>query len=179
MDEFEKHIKNNRSEFDEFSADSSKMWQAISAELDQPVARVLPLWRTTAFKVAAGFLIILGFLGVVNLSLGIDPKADESLALQELQEIDRYYQGMVLTQVKLVENNNNLSAGDKEEFLVFMDELDAEYEQLKLDLNDNLDNEKVLSAIVSNYKKRIELIENLLKQINNAKENTDEEAYIL
>jgi len=60
-----------------------------------------------------------------------------------------------------------------------MDELDEEYSELLIDLGDNLDNERVLAAIVDNYRKRIELIENLLKQINDSKEISDENTYVL
>ena len=48
-----------------------------------------------------------------------------------------------------MQNNNQLTAADKEEFLSFMVELDAEYEQLKLEMQNNLDNEQVLAAIVA------------------------------
>jgi hypothetical protein len=60
-----------------------------------------------------------------------------------------------------------------------MDELDVEYNILKKELNKNIDNERVLEAIVINYKKRIELIENLLKQINSSKKTSDKDVYIL
>ena len=43
----------------------------------------------------------------------------------------------------------------------------------------NLNNEYILEAIVNNYKKRIELIENLLDQINDSKKSNDNEGYIL
>ena len=60
-----------------------------------------------------------------------------------------------------------------------MDELDVEYESLKLELNKNLDNERILEALVFNYKKRIELIENLLKQINSSKKTDNTNVYTL
>jgi len=73
-----------------------------------------------------------------------------------------------------------LSEENKAEFLSFMDELDAEYEVLKKEMQKNLDNELVLEAIVSNYKKRIELIENLLHQLNESKkQDEDDHAYTL
>ena len=101
------------------------------------------------------------------------------MANQELQEIDMHYQGLVSYQVKLVKNNTQLSSVDKEEFLLFINELDEEYEMLKLELGQNLDNQLVLEAIIGNYKKRIELIENLLHQINNSKQTTSKDEYIL
>jgi hypothetical protein len=103
----------------------------------------------------------------------------EGYASEELLEIDMHYQHLVHQQVVLIQENPKLSAMDKEEFLSFMDELDEEYMQLKLEMRDNLDNERVLEAIVNNYKKRIELIENLLKQINASKNEMDYEGYTL
>ena len=105
--------------------------------------------------------------------------ADADQKISGCQEIDMYYQNMVKAQVNLVKNNTNISTSNKEDFLDFMIELDEEYKILKLDLSDNLDNQRVLEAIISNYKKRIELIENLLEQINDSKNNTDDNAYIL
>jgi len=46
-------------------------------------------------------------------------------------------------------------------------------------MRNNLDNERVLEAIVANYKKRIELIENLLQQINDAKKTSEDYGYTL
>ncbi len=179
MDELEKYIKRNKSEFDEHKADTSKIWNAISSELDKPKTRVIPLWRSKIFKVAASVVILLGIFTIVNLNLGINTNSEDTFVSTELQEIDMYYQHMVKAQVKLVKTNTNLSVRHKEEFLEFINELDEEYKTLKLDLSDNLDNERVLEAIINNYKKRIELIENLLQQINDSKKNTDDNTYIL
>ena len=60
-----------------------------------------------------------------------------------------------------------------------MDELDEEYETLREEMRNNLDNERVLEAIVANYKKRIELIENLLRQLNDAKKSDEDYGYTL
>jgi len=179
MDEFEKYIRQNKSKFDDHQADTSKMWKAISSELDKPKTKVIPLWKTSVFKIAASVVLILGILTIINLSMGIATSSANNLANTELQEIDMYYQKMVEAQVKLVRNNTSISENNKEEFLDFMDELDEEYKALKLDLGDNIDNELVLEAIINNYKKRIELIENLLEQINKSKKETNDDAYIL
>ena len=101
------------------------------------------------------------------------------LVSQELIDIDSHYNGLVAYQVKLINNNSKLTDEQKKDFLSFMDDLDAEYKILKKELNKNIDNERVLEAIVINYKKRIELIENLLKQINSSKKTSDKDVYIL
>ena len=179
MDKFEKFIKQNKSKFNDHTANTSKMWNAISMELDKPKTKVVPLWKSTFFKVAVSVIIVLGVLSIVKLSVGVNSNSTNNLAFTELQEINYHYQKMIESQINLLQKNTNLSASNKEEFLNFIDELDEENKLLILDLNDDLDNELVLEAIVNNYKKRIELIENLLQQIKNSKNKTDDNVYIL
>lgn len=176
MDNFEKHISNNKQMFNEHSPNRAKMWSAISEELEMEKPTTIPLWKTSKFKVAASIVIILGVFSIIGLNFN---NSSNNMANTELQEIDMHYQGLVSYQVKLVQNTTQLSSVDKEEFLLFIDELDKEYEMLKLELGQNLDNQLVLEAIISNYKKRIELIENLLHQINNSKQTTSKDEYIL
>jgi len=180
MDNFEKHVRENASEFDEHKADRSKMWAKISQELKVEETKVVPLWKSPMVRMAATLLILLGLAGFIGLQiLGSDASVETQYASKELLDIDMHYKGLVSYQVQLVQNNPNLSEEDKTEFLSFMDELDTEYEQLRLEMRNNLDNERVLEAIVSNYKQRIELIEKLLKQINDSKLNDDDYGYTL
>jgi len=178
MDNFEKNIRENRALFDEYKVDKSKLWDNIASKLDKPEAKpkVIKLWNTTAFKIAATVIITLGLFSLINFN-NVDQQ--NSLASQELNDIDAHYKGLVAYQVKLVNKNTQLTKEEKKEFLSFMDELDVEYEALKLELNKNLHSERILEAIVVNYKKRIELIEKLLKQINSSKNIEDDDVYIL
>ena len=176
MDKLEKFIKENSDSFSEHKADKAKMWKAIAKNLEHPEPKVIPLWRKLPFQIAASIFIILGVFSIYNLSA---KKTPVNYANKELQQIDSYYQNIVETQVELVQNDKHLSAKNKEEFLKFMIELDKEDAKLKLDLADNLDNQQVLSAIIKNYKKRIELIENLLNQINESKKDIHENEYVL
>jgi hypothetical protein len=179
MDEFEKHIRKNKSLFDDHKADKAKIWEAISKGLNDVEPKVIPIWKSNKMRIAASILIIIGIFGILNFGIFNIKNSMASFENQELQEIDMHYKSLVAFQVQLIEQNSKLSNIDKKDFLSFMVELDKEYEDLKLELNKNLDNELVLEAIISNYKKRIELIENLLKQINNSKKIESNDAYIL
>ena len=176
MDDFEKHISKNKQLFDEHVPDKAKIWGAIVQELDKKEARVIPLWKSSKFLIAASIVLIFGIFSLLGLSVN---SSSNNMANQELNEIDIHYQNLVSYQVKLVENSTHLSPEDKKEFLSFLDELDEEYKVLKLELSQNLDNELVLEAIISNYKKRIELIEKLLKQVNNSKKTENDDEYVL
>ncbi|WP_437395498.1 hypothetical protein [Flagellimonas lutimaris] len=176
MDNFEKHIRNHAAQFNERRADKDKMWAKISEELHQAKPKVIPLWKRPLFRVAASVLLLLGLASFFGLSVLNNNAKKTQYASKELMEIDMYYKDLVSYQVELVKNNQALSEENKTEFLSFMEELDAEYEVLKKEMQKNLDNEQVLEAIVSNYKKRIELIENLLYQLNESKKQ-DEDDY--
>ncbi len=180
MDNFEKHIRENRAQFDEHKADKEKLWAAIAGELKKEEPKVVPLWKSSWLKVAAGIAILLGVAALVNFSnMGLGNDMETQYVSKELLDIDMHYKGLVSYQVQLVKDHPNLTEEDKAEFLSFMDELDLEYEQLRLEMNNNLDNERVLEAIVSNYKQRIELIEKLLKQINGSKIQDEDYGYTL
>lgn len=179
MDNFEKNIRKNASEFDEHKPDRAKMWTEISKELETESPKVILLKKFTWFKYAASFLVLFGIAGFIAIGVYNTTRPSKSYASKELFDIDVHYKSLVSYQVQLVKNHSKLSEEDKTEFLSFMGELDLEYEELKLEMLKNLDNELILEAIVSNYKKRIELIEKLLKQINRNKNIDDNYGYTL
>ncbi|MEG3658372.1 hypothetical protein V5097_13265 [Arenibacter palladensis] len=181
MDYFEKHIRDNKALFDEHKADRAKMWAKIELELSNTEPKVVPLWKSPLFKVAASvvLLLLLSFLIGITVYGGSQQGGQSNVVSQELMDIDMHYSNLVQHQVQLVKDHPDLSQEDKEEFLSFMDELDEEYEVLKLEMQKNLGNERVLEAIIGNYKKRIELIENLLRQINDSKMINDDYGYTL
>jgi hypothetical protein len=182
MDNFEKHIRTNKLEFDEHKADRAKLWANIEAQLDAPVKKpkTIPLWRSNIMKIAAAIVIAFGLFGVLQITSNSNIEdVQNSVANQELNDIDMHYQGLVAYQVKLVNTSEQLTDEEKKEFLSFMDELDAEYKILKEELRKNVDSERVLEAIVLNYKKRIEIIENLLSLINDSKKIENNHEYVL
>ena len=181
MDELEKRIRENKFLFDEHRADKAKIWKSIEANLDNMEPKVIPLWRSPKFRVAAGIAIVVGMFFLFNFLNGEkrEYRVQNSETNQELQDVDVYYSNLVSYQVRLLQNSSKLSSEEKEEFLLFMDELDIEYTELKLELKKNINNEFILEAIIKNYKKRIELIENLLLQINESKKTPNENEYIL
>jgi len=180
MDNFEKHVRENATEFDEHRADRAKMWGNISAELKAHDPKAIPLWKSPILQIAASVLLFIGLTGVIGLSAFWSRATVETqYASKELLDIDIYYKSLVSYQVQLVKDHPKLSEQDKVEFLSFMDELDTEYDELRKEMQRNLDNELVLEAIISNYKQRIELIEKLLKQINNSKIQDEDYGYTL
>lgn len=185
IDNFEKYIIENRSQFNYHEADKNKLWANIESKLNKPkpISKILWLRRSNIVRVAATLIIVLGLFYVVNIMLdnSTGNTQEDNEVEHALVDIDMHYKGLVAIQVKLLDKNPSLSNEQKKEFLSFMDDLDVEYEALKVELQKSLDTELILESIVMNYKKRIELIENLLKQINSSKkiEENEEDEFTL
>ena len=131
MDNFEKHLRENAAEFDEHKADRAKMWANIAAELKVEEPKVISLWKSPILKIVASVVLLIGIAGVIGLSVfesGAD--IETQYASKELLDIDMHYTSLVSYQVQLVKDHPKLSEEDKTEFLSFMDELDAEYEEM-------------------------------------------------
>ena len=60
----------------------------------------------------------------------------------------------------------------RKEINVELTELDYVFRELKEDLNDNADNEEVVVAMIQNYRLKLEILEDILMQLEPAKENT-------
>ena len=180
MDNFEKHIRENATQFGKQKADRAKLWANISKELEVKKPKTIPLWKSPVLKIAATLLLFLGIASIVGLQIfGMNSATEAQYASQDLLDIDMHYKELVSYQVRLVQNHPKLTDVDKIDFLSFMEELDAEYEQLRSEMLNNLDNERVLEAIITNYRQRIELIENLLQQISDSKIQDDDYGYTL
>lgn len=175
-DKLKIYIENNTSEFNNdklYETDKLKMWSKIEAEI-APTIKVIPLWQKTPFRIAASIVVLFACsllffkLNTIN--------SEEQIVNQELYQIDNHYKGLVNNQVELIKINTNLSQEEKEEFLLLADELDIEYKKLKKELSVGINNQKILEAIINNYKKKIKLMEDLLERsypINNNFDNSE------
>ncbi|GAB1856469.1 hypothetical protein MHTCC0001_13040 [Flavobacteriaceae bacterium MHTCC 0001] len=180
MDELKKYTTENRTKFDEYhleEADSLRLWGDIVSELPETAKKVIPLWKKTSFKVAASIVLLIGCTFFFLLSGEQNP--EQQIVNQELYDIDNHYQLLVNNQVELIKNNLHLSKEDKDDFLLLIDDLDAEYKTLKEELKLGINNEKIIEAIISNYRKKIQLMEDLLERSYPVKTDFEDEAIIL
>ncbi|OUS01624.1 hypothetical protein A9Q86_07585 [Flavobacteriales bacterium 33_180_T64] len=179
-DKLEKYIIANKQEFDDYQleeVDKLKLWSHISEGLPEQSKPVIPLWRKPVFKIAASLIILLGCAFTLIMNNNNDYK--NSIVNEELYEIDIYYKSLVNNQIQLIKNNPNLSIIDQEDFLLLVDDLDNEYIKLKKELKAGINNQKIIEAIINNYRKKIQLMEDLLERSYPTKTNFDEGELIL
>lgn len=176
-DELEKYTALHKNEFDDHKADKMKLWKGIDDRLPKAQKETIALWKTAVFRIAASIVL---FISIVSYFLIFNQNpAEINVVYVELNEIDSHYKELVNHQVQLIKNSPKLSEEEREDFLLFLDDLDIEYKELKLELKENVNNQKVLEAIINNYRKKIQLMENLLQRSSQSNNNNDGKEYIL
>ncbi|OEK06068.1 hypothetical protein A8C32_18730 [Flavivirga aquatica] len=180
MDELEKYIVHHRDKFDDRKMDESdklNLWSHIAGELSEPPIKVIPLWRKSIFRVAASIVILLGCTFSFFMING--QNLENQIVNEELSDIDNHYRLLVNNQIELIKKHSNLSKEDQADFLLLIDDLDEEYQKLKEDLKQGINNKKIVEAIINNYRKKIKLMEDLLERSYPTKNNFEDEAFIL
>ncbi len=179
MDQFEKHIRSNKEYFDEPFNGKDKLWEALEKELPAKQKSFSLRWKRGLLGLLAlSFLALLGWKNYVQ-------KQDiETLhyALElniELNDINAHYGTLVSNNLTKLESNVKLSLKEKQEFMHFIDDLAQEQELLRNELKVNLDNEKVLDAIIENFNQQIILIDQFVKRLENETNTQDEKGISL
>lgn len=179
-DELEKYIEGNISEFDDFNLDEVdriKLWGKIDAALSEPIVKVVPLWKRTTFRIAASIVILMACtMAFFKMN---DYNSENQMVNQELHQINAHYKALVDNQIQMIKTNSNLNDQEKKSFLKLADDLDIEYGELKNELKEGINNQKIIEAIINNYKRKIELMESLLERSGSSKNNFDSSEIIL
>lgn len=182
MEHFENFIRKHRRSFDDHHLDTERLWSKIEQSLHEKEVKKISYWRNPSYQIAASFLLLIGIL--ISGFLIYDIKREGPFIAapmeQELTKINLHYTATINHYRKRLEQHPGLSRNDKEDFLRFLNRLDLEYNELEAELQNNVNNERVLEALVQNQKIRIELIENFLSQIKRStKEKENYEGYSL
>ncbi len=176
-DELKDFIQQHRTEFDEHQVDKETLWAKIEAELPEEPKKVVPMVRRYRWRIAATIVLLLGAAWGFNGLMGSNSEHD--VVYEELQDVDNYYGSLVEQQIQLIKSNPNLSEDEQDDFLSLIDELDAEYKRLREELKEGINNERIIEAIILNYRKKIQLMEKLLQRSHPVKKEYDEKEIIL
>ena len=130
-------------------------------------------------SVAASVVLIFGFwLGSNHQKTQLD-LADLSPKMEETQN---YFVSTINQELKELEKNRTLNTeGVIEEALDELEELEDQYKNFVKELNTNGNQKKIIYAMIANYQQRLEILENVLKQIEQIKNptnNLNDEIYI-
>lgn len=174
-DKLEKYMLEHRQEFDDMEPDPS-LWERIDTRT-APVVRIN--WMGIGWKVAAGIAIFIASYyfhdymsernyGKENFMAGFNEEA--SPIARELLEAEAYYTARISHTKDEV---FRLAAADpdlRREIDMQMVDLDRVFTELKKDLKDNAANEEVIEAMIQNYRLKLDILEDMLRQLKESKE---------
>ncbi len=176
-DNLKKHIEKNRQDYEVFKVDYDDLWAGIEKKLDEKTRHVFP-WNNV-LKIAASILLIMtlsvGFLWIKGNTIRYADGVSLADLSPELAEAEVYYNQLVNAKLEMIRVSN---ATIDPAVIADFNLLDSAYQELKVDLEDNMFNEEVIDAMIQNYRIKLQMLEMILKDIKktNGDEDEDEEA---
>lgn len=151
-DSLKEHIESNAEDFEVYPLDSND-WNKITDKLDPPKRH----YRWWALGVAASFAVIF-ISSVLVLS------TSENVATNELTEMESFYEEAISQKVTLVKSHLQ-----DDRILQDLSAMDEAFAELKLDLDENVDNEEVVMAMMENYQLKLRILEEILTELEKEK----------
>jgi len=167
-DSLERYIIENREQFDQ-EEPSDELWQRIQKKRSNHQDRWSMLWKIAAmlFMVSTVILMVERNLGDTSSVDGMEP------IMTEFSNVEDYYIKMIAE--KKVELSKLASNDLKRGFLIEIERLDEQYEQLKMTYEKQNASEMVTDAMISNLKMRIEILNKQLEILKELKRQKEDE----
>ena len=173
MAKLEDFFEEHRDEIDR-NAPPEGHFERFEAKLDKAAGTgctpLRMLWRVAAVIAITAGIGYFYFTGE-----GTAAQASQGLALRnispEFAEVELFY----VTQIELTQKQMEPAAGDNAivvaDIKKQLEQLEEEYNQLKLELEENYGDERVINAMIQNYRLRLQVIEKYLIQLKSNSQN--------
>ncbi len=177
QDQWKSLVDDHKTEFD--SRAPKDLWKNIEGQLEQAEAKiskpVFTLWNT--YKYAALFIIALG-VGYLAMYMHFSSstvntlahsgteekkeKSEESIPdyMVELAEVETYYSVEIDSRLDELKN-----LGDDDVISEELNLLREEFDALKAEMGDQINDERIVRAMINNYRLRLELLKEILIEI--------------
>jgi hypothetical protein len=166
----EKYLKEQRFKLDVEEPEQDLIWEGIRSGLQEKQKRSLPEWF---WKVAAIFIFVISATYFV-----VNETTEKQVVLVNLSDLssdlgEQEKELKHLVNIKWNEVQQKLPKEDSElQFLLDeLNELDDLYTTYQKDLNNTINNEPVIRAMLDNYEKKMKLLNRLLIEIEKQKNN--------
>ncbi|MFK7952590.1 MAG: hypothetical protein AB8B73_07060 [Ekhidna sp.] len=153
QDNLKDHIKSSQEDFELYPFDVDKAWEEISDKIIPEKKRNFG-WT---IGVAASLLLVMGFV--------FSSYQNQSDSISgEVAEIENFYGNAIDQKIALVRNEIS-----DDRILKDLDAMDEAFAELKNDLKDNVDNQEVIEAMMDNYRMKLQILEEILKELDKEK----------
>lgn len=185
MDNLEKFINNNREAFD--NENSPDIWSEIDNKIETKKIKQninLKIFRNIA---AAIVIFLMAWFGKDFIRNKENfPEEQQQIVMDDnaenepyvtLMEAEYYYTSEIekkKEEIIKITNNNTEIASDIDMEMI---ELDKIYKELKDELNDNYNNEKVIEAMIQTYRIKLDILNTIQEQIKPENDENNNEDY--
>ncbi len=163
-DELKKYVENNRDAFELENDSLDGLWLNISSRI-QKKQKKDNFWRRDVWRIAAIMLVFLGLawlLIVRPISQNKKQLSDMYSFSPELAEAEGYYSSLIDAKMKQI---NFYREEIDPQIFEDLDALDEVLLELENDLRDNIDNEEVINAMIKNYRIKLEILEQIQREL--------------
>jgi hypothetical protein len=172
-DKLNEFIDLNSGQFDCFEP-SPNVWDKIEAK--QAKHHTKHTLIRTSMEVAAAVILLFGLYIAINKGFGkkdsmLANEADSTVTIQiaEFKEAQDYYGSEVKTKLESLKHNAKNYPEIMNDTYTELKSLDVEYHKLQNDLKEGVQNSEVVSAMIQNYKYKLEIIDKINEVINEQK----------
>ncbi|MEP1095011.1 MAG: hypothetical protein ABJG78_07860 [Cyclobacteriaceae bacterium] len=151
-DNLKEHIEANAEDFELYPLESND-WNKIADKLDPP-KRQYRGW----------FLGVAASLAVIFISSVLVLSTNKSTPNSEVAEMEGFYQEEINQKISLVKNHLQ-----DDQILRDLNAMDDAFAELKSDLDENVDNEEVVMAMMENYQLKLRILEEILAELEKEK----------
>lgn len=171
MDKLENYILDHRDGLD-VKEPNGKLWERIENELDQRVKRRWIGISNSFIWKAASIILFIMIIGLLIDRKYNQPYKDQvtNIGMPDinLAEVESYYIGLIDVKQKEITDYINKYPELDTRFLNDLNTLDANYQQLKNELNAGY-NERILNAMIQNLQMQTEILNQQMEIIENIK----------
>lgn len=177
MERLEEYIRKNREDLDKYEP-SPGVWKAIRRNMRRSIRETL-VWLSAAAMIAVVFGTSILFYVTKDRDNYALSKREAILLMMknnpELLESEIYYNTLIndlyTEAAPLLTGFPDL----EKELLNDMSQLDSIMADIKKDLRDNVDNQEVIEAMISNYRIKTRILEDMLDVLKNDENNPEKE----
>jgi hypothetical protein len=170
QDSFDDFITRNRDAFDS-QMPSSQVWDRIASETNASRSGKSQLWFSYTKRYAAVALVFLSValgLHIVFFSSVEDEKMQASLVGKEINDVSYFYETEIAKKREQVIALTAETPAIEQEIEMDFEALDIALKELKADLNDDVANSEVLTAMIQNYRLKLQILEQILEFVEPA-----------
>jgi hypothetical protein len=162
LDDF---IMSNKDAFDS-QMPSAHAWENIADKINNSKTSRINLWISYTKRYAAIAIILISAaigLHIVFLSPSHNNEHSASNMNNEINEVSFFYESQIEKKKELVLTLTSHTPSIKKEIDMDFEELDAVLKELKDDLNDDVANAEVVTAMIQNYRLKLQILEQILE----------------